>query len=339
MRGMTMSEMLPYTDAFAGVLGGGVLVQSDRPVGAKLHQRLRAVIEDVERTLSRFRADSTVARIAEHEGSFAFPDWAELMFAWYDELFAATDGRIDPGVGADLVHLGYAMSFDMLDAETHADLRDFGGPSSDVRGRARWCADVRRRGAVLMTERPVQLDFGACGKGLCVDLLAAQLELAFGEEAAFVIDAGGDLCIHNLPHPMRIALEHPADVSQAIGIAELANGSFCASAPSRRHWHDLAGRHVHHLLDAVAGEPVDDIAASWVAVPSRDAANPLLARFPACPTMLADGLATALFCTPPADLGRGLTADRGVGGAFDYAVVDSAGRLQCSPGFPAAFFV
>lgn len=332
-----MRETLPYTDAFAGVLGGGVIVQSDWPVGAALHRRLRTVIEHVERMLSRFRADSTVARIARHGGSFAFPDWAEPLFAWYDELFAATDGRIDPGVGADLIHLGYAMSFDMLDAEAHGGLCDFAGHSPSM-GRARWCVDVRRRGAVLVTDRPMQLDFGACGKGLCVDLLAAQLESAFGEEAAFVIDAGGDLCIRNLPHPMRIALEHPSDVSRAIGIAELANGSFCASAPSRRHWHDLAGRRVHHLLDAVTGAPVDDVAASWVAVPTSGA-NSLLARFPACPTMLADGLATALFCTPPADLDRGLAADRGAGNAFDYAVVDSAGRLQCSPRFPATFFV
>lgn len=103
-------------------------------------------------------------------------------------------------------------------------------------------------------------------------------------EPEFVIDAGGDLLVHTT-EPIAIALEDPHDTGRAAGGARVASGAFCASAPSRRHWRAAGGERVHHLLNAIDGEPVADVAATWVLV-DGDAA-------------LADGLATALFVADP----------------------------------------
>ena len=79
---------------------------------------------------------------------------------------------------------------------------------------------------------------------------------------------------------------------------------------------------LHHLLNAVDGRPVRDVAASWVYVPSA-AGRPY-------PTALADGLATACFVTAPDELAR----------AFDFecAAVHADRTAIMSRHFPGNFF-
>ncbi|MBT1167036.1 FAD:protein FMN transferase [Bifidobacterium simiarum] len=136
-------------------------------------------------------------------------------------------------------------------------------------GRLTWAAITHHSG-VLTVPGPVRLDFGAAGKGMMVDLLAHMIERELpGVE--YVVDAGGDLRAR-IESPIQVALEDPDDQTQAIGVAEIASGSFCASAPSRRHWRvrsaEGAITRAHHLLNALDGQPVDDVKATWVYVPA-----------------------------------------------------------------------
>lgn len=385
--------------------------------------RIAAFLDLYEQTLSRFRQDSLVAamRRAEHGGSFDFPDWTAGLFDLYDALYEASDGAIDPCVGEDLTRLGYGPAY------TFAAQPDAGEHVGAVHGRVSW-GDVERHGCTLVTRGPVSLDFGACGKGYAVDLIAGILR---GESAClvgdagefgdwddwgdwgmpFVIDAGGDLLIHAVPEPayggdgigdgnggdiahginsdgdqddhvcpseaarkgsptrgigspvdggidgsvddciasgnldetaretsrettresaptsipptpLRIALEHPDDASQAVGVAEISRGALCASAPSRRHWGEAARMRLHHLLNAIDGLPANDIAAAWAFVREGDAPFPCA---------LADGLATALFATSPDRLRERFR--------FDCAFIDANGGTHASSGFPATLFV
>lgn len=116
-----------------------------------------------------------------------FPTGHRVCLAWYDRLFAATDGAIDPCVGEDLIRLGYDESYSFAatpDAAEHAGA---------IHGRAVWSADVERHGTTLITHSPVALDFGACGKGYLVDLLAGMLGDGAGhpQPIQYVIDARG----------------------------------------------------------------------------------------------------------------------------------------------------
>ena len=368
-------------------------------------ETISAFLDGYERALSRFREDSLVAamRRARHGGSFDFPDWAAGLFDLYDTLHEASDGAIDPCVGEDLTRLGYGPAY------TFAAQPDAGERVGAMHGRPTWSDSVERHGCTLVTRGPVSLDFGACGKGYAVDLIASLLRndgcvaghdgadgserntkhlsadspatgsrttdimhpyhadkpdrfgnrpagftadrsAGLAADRAFVIDAGGDLLVHLQPSerasrssrttrtttasrtsttsstaptpPLRIALEHPTDPTQAIGVAEIASGALCASAPSRRHWGEQAGMKLHHLLNAIDGLPADNIAAAWAYVHEQDATFP-------CAT--ADGLATALFVTPPDRLRARFR--------FECAFIDANGMAHASRDFPATLFL
>ena len=308
-----------------------------------MREAVAALLRTYEHTLSRFREDSLVAamRRATHGGSFDFPDWAGGLFDLYDALHETSDGAIDPCVGEDLTRLGYGPAYTFA-AQPNA--RAYTGA---VHGRATWHGSVERHGCTLITRGPVSLDFGACGKGYAVDLIAALLcnggcnternternadhhagpNTNRAADRALVIDAGGDLLVHlgqspDQPVPLRVALEHPSDSTQAVGVAEIMDGALCASAPSRRHWGEQSGMRLHHLLNAIDGMPADSVAAAWAYVPQQ-------AAFP-CAT--ADGLATALFVTPPDRLRARFR--------FECAFIDADGMLHASRDFPATLFL
>ena len=354
---MGIRERMPHAAAFPQALGTGIIIRSARRIGAGEREAIGGFIDAYERTLSRFRADSTVAAMAaaERGGTFDFPDWANGLFDLVDTLADATDDAVDPCVGEDLIRLGYGSDYTFTLA---ADAEDRLGA---IHGRPTWRGDVARRGATLATTRPVRLDFGAYGKGYLVDLIAGMLDAAIPAEE-FIIDAGGDLRIRSAT-PVVIGLEDPADASRAVGTAAIRDGAFCASAPSRRRWRAAATFEAHHLINAIDGLPVRDVAATWVSVgvdsgyPTdvtdrgrrgadrghdglacntcnrREAAasspKPALADHP---TALADGLATALFVTSARTL-----ADR-FPGRFGCAILHPDRTALASRGFPGRLF-
>lgn len=362
-----LSKQLPHTMAFPNALGTGLVIQStldaDAPIAVppllggagikgsiSLYDAIDVFIDEYEAALSRFRASSLVTRMrqARHGGTFDFPEWCGPLFDLYDRLFDATDGAIDPCVGEDLIRLGYDATYSFTvepDAAKHAGA---------IHGRAVWPVDVERHGATLVAHGPIALDFGACGKGYLVDLIAGMLKAAHAapQPVQYVIDAGGDLMIHTNT-PITIAMEDPADPTRAVGTVELCSGALCASAPSRRRWGEAAGHQLHHLLNAIDGLPVDEVAATWVAVQAEPettiATNPNSQcrqerhgtnRHPAPGTAhsarsvhltaLADALATALFTTPANQLRAHF--------AFDCAILNADRTAAQSAGFPGGFF-
>ena len=333
-----LQERMPYVVAFPEALGTGIIVRSAQPISPVLQRDLQSLIDEYDATLSRFRTDSLVGLMAAATcgGSFDFPDWTLPLFDLYDALDAASRGAIDPCVGEDLIRLGYGadMTFTIEpDAHEH---------TGSIHGRPTWRSDVERHGTTLVTRRAVHLDFGACGKGYLVDLLARQLRQSVGSD--LLIDAGGDMTVSvaDAAQPVTIGLEDPADASNAVGIAHMADGSLCASAPSRRHWG--AAHRLHHLLNAIDGLPAHRVAASWVAVPRSTTTLPdrsgapagtatgtvADATFAAFPTAIADGLATALFVTEPNRLAEYA--------AFSCALLTPDRRVILSRGFPGRFF-
>ena len=386
MIGMSTSPTrFPHITAFPNALGTGMIVSSSQPIDDELREMMTTAIESFEAAFSRFRDDSIVGRIAHarYGGDFTFPDpqTAESLFSLYDRLFAASGGAIDPTVGEELTRLGYdARLVFRMDREPEYqpdhDDRDphYSGGTANRNadptgrsGRITWNS-ISHADGTISTTRPAQLDFGAAGKGMMVDLLGRMIEREIpGTE--YVIDAGGDLRVRSAS-PIRVALEDPDDPSRAVGVAEIGSGSFCASAPSRRHWRVRSAEgsvtEVHHLLDARDGRPASEIKATWVYVPTPgepttralshastsaapnagDSADTGMAakRCSAgdslndeCPTALADGLATALFVTDPAAL-----ADRFMNAAgtprFQCALMQDDRTVAASPGFPADFF-
>jgi len=254
-----------------------------------------ARIEAFDRAWSRFRDDSVVSRIAREPGRHRLPDDAGPLLDWYRELYDATGGRVSPLVGRRLESLGYDATYRLTPAAVPAAI-----PS--------WPDAMAWDGEYLDTARPVLLDVGAAGKGYLVDLVSDLLAgLGIPDH---VVDASGDLRVRGTASE-RIALEHPADPTKAIGVVELSEGALCASATNRRTW----GEGLHHVIDAVTGIPTADVIATWVLAPDA---------------LHADGLATALFFDPAPNLFAS--------GDVFYVRMFANGRVETSPSFPGEVF-
>jgi FAD:protein FMN transferase len=276
-------------------IGTGWQIDTAEPIAPDLAARIHARIDDFDRTYSRFRDDSLVSTIARSPGTFGFPDDAAALFDVYRRLYAATDARMSPLVGRSMDDLGYDRAYSLR-------------PTGVVRPAPGWDEAFAWDGRALTTLRPVSIDVGAAGKGYLVDLVLGLLAEAGHTEA--IVDASGDIR-HSGAEPIRVALEHPKDSSKAIGIANIGNGSICASASNRRAW----GEGLHHVVDATTGLPTRRVIATW--------AITTLA-------LEADGLATALFFTDPERLEGEFS--------FDWVRMLSDGRVEWSTGLDGEIF-
>ena len=247
-----------------------------------------------DRDWSRFRADSRIAALAT-PGRHRLADDAAPLLDFYRELFTATAGRVTPLVGRTLEALGYDAAYRLR-------------PAAHIPSVPDWGDAVAWDGEYLDVVTPIVLDVGAAGKGYLVDLVSDLLSEAGIEE--HIVDASGDLRTRKVP--MRIALEHPLDPRKAVGVAELPDGAFCASATTRRAW----GDGLHHVLDPATGLPRRGVLATWVLAPTA---------------MVADGLATALFFDADSEfVTHRVTA---------FARMFDDGSVDVSSDFPGEMFV
>lgn len=334
--------------AIERALGTGIIISSSKPIPQRVEQRIRAFIDEYERTLSRFRADSLVSRMARaaHGGDFEFPSWAQSLFAIYDDFYNATHGAFDACVGADLLALGYDDSVQFVPESTGSASENSSSWSKYRRALPVTWSDISRDdggGTTLHTSQPVQLDFGAAGKGYFVDLVTQIIkdELSDGShlDFDFLVNAGGDMraCFSEENSQIKVALENPFDTTQAVGVASIASGALCASSAARRRWKVAASSSeanafetnliATHLINALDGVPSQKLAASWAY---------LSAKTCAFPTAYADALATALFVSSEANLQKIVQ----ITGA-KFAVISSncaACQVRSTRAFPARFF-
>jgi thiamine biosynthesis lipoprotein len=280
--------------AFEGI-GTRWEISTPQPLDSALRTSLLALAERFDADWSRFRADSLVSAMAREPGKYDFPAEAQALGQLYRSLYEATGGAMTPLIGPSLERLGYDANYSLR-------------PSGSALPAPAWDGVLEWAGSTLTTSAPVVLDVGAAGKGLLVDLLAAQLEEAGLE--AYIVDGSGDLLAKG-PEPVAVALEHPYNTTQAIGVVQLADRALCASAANRRAW----GDGLHHVLDGRTGRPVRTAVATWALAGT---------------TMLADALATALFFVPGAELQR----------AFDFSwlTVFSDGSAAHSAEFEGTLF-
>jgi thiamine biosynthesis lipoprotein len=286
---------MPHAELRFEAIGAPWRIDTPDPLTADIEAAIRRRIDEFDKTYSRFRHDSLVSRIARKAGSWEFPDDAGPLFDLYERLYGATDGAVNPLVGERLEHLGYDAAYSLR-------------PSGVVKPIPRWEDAIAWDGERLTTVAPVVLDVGAAGKGYLVDLVAGVLEGAGIRQ--YTIDASGDI-LHRGAEPLRIALEHPFDPTLAIGVYELTDGALCASAPNRRSW----GDGLHHIIDAVTGDPTVAVAATWAIASSA---------------LVADGLATALFFASAASLAAEFD--------FDYVRMFPNSRVEHSLTFQGELF-
>lgn len=290
---MTQSTILPnklrHSWQFQAI-GTEWSIETAEPLG-ELQDEITKRIEIFDRTYSRFRDDSLVAQVSRSAGEYHFPSDVLQMIELYRSLYNATDGAMTPLVGSALVESGYDKDYSFKPGRIH-----------DI---SAWDDVMKWHGAAVDMKVPVVLDFGAAGKGYLVDIVADLLNK--NGHDIYVIDASGDVCVRGMSQT--IGLEHPDDPSRVVGVATVSNVSLCASATNRRVWGEW-----HHVINARTAKSVDTIVATWVVADS---------------TMIADGIATALFFVDPDKLSQW---------NFEYVRMDKHGRIDKSAGFVGELF-
>lgn len=232
-------------------------IETETKLDTKSRTEIMTIIADYDHVYSRFRKDSLVATIASKgKGDYHFPPESAELFDLYQSLYAVTNGSVTPLIGGLLEDAGYDASYS-LQPKPLRTVREWG----DV---------VYASGTRLTVKQPVMLDFGAAGKGQLVDMICRKLDTVV---SVYVVDASGDIRVRGIPQ--KIGFEHPADTTMVVGSVEVQNGSICASSVNRRRWGEW-----HHVVDPYTKAPVAQVVATWVIAPT---------------TLLADGLATALF--------------------------------------------
>ena len=193
--------------------------------------QIEAMFDERDRVFSRFRPDSELNRVNSAEGRAVrlSPLFASALQAAL-EAAEATDGLVDPTLGAAIESVGYTCDF----AQLEPDPRPV-GPAAVGSWRS-----LQLAGPLLFRSRSAKLDLNGVVKALAVD---GALELLDGDG---FVSAGGDLAVRG---EVDVAL--PGG-----GAVRLARGALATSGSSARTWL-RGGRVQHHLIDSRTGSPAE----------------------------------------------------------------------------------
>lgn len=230
------------------------LLVHDAPL-APARTALEVLIAAADSSYSRFRPDSELARVNTARGSAVEvgPLFAQALEAGLRGA-RLTHGLVDPTVGRLLRLAGYDADFAQI-----ARRRTSVPPTIEAIAGwlvIEWDAQTRR----LRLPPGVELDFGATGKALLVDLGAQAALAVLPPGAGALVSIGGDILVAGTTpaHGWRVRM---AEDSRApwLGSGEVAvvrAGAMATSSTTIRRWR--AGHTiVHHLIDPRTGRPAN----------------------------------------------------------------------------------
>jgi thiamine biosynthesis lipoprotein len=262
-----------------------------------LAEEARSMANSFEQTYSRFRPDSLVRVLSTKTGRQEVPRDLIKILRINETLHTLSNNKFTPLTGFTLTDMGY---------DEHYSLKK----KTNIRP----VPLLEETLAIIDDEHidlklPVLLDFGAVGKGYCVDLIAALLRSKSLQR--FLVDGSGDIVYEGNGQPIRAGLEDPSDPTKAIGVLTMTKGAFCASGGNKRQWDG----HHHHIIDPTTLTSPPNVAATWVLAET---------------CALADGLATCLFLADPEQFREKV--------ACQYCMMNREHRVTMSPGFTAELF-
>ncbi len=215
--------------------------------GAALAQLAIDEVRRIERTFSRYRADSIVARINAAAGGDAVPcdDETNALLDYAGVLHASSGGLFD--ITSGVLRRAWDFGRPVLPSQAALDaLLPLVG----------WRHVERADGAIRLARPGMQIDFGGFGKEYAADRAAALLQAA-GVRHGYV-NLGGDLRIIG-PQPdgkaWSIGVQDPRDADGLAAAIPIASGALATSGDYER-FIDVAGTRYCHVLDPRSGMPV-----------------------------------------------------------------------------------
>jgi FAD:protein FMN transferase len=231
-------------------MGTTVVVAASDPAALELAtSTVRAVVTAIDRTCSRFQSESELSRLNRASGSGPV-QVSELLDAAISaslDAAAATDGVVDPTIGALIERLGYTVTFSDMPLD---------GPSIevDIRAAPGWASIVHDRDRrTFALPADASLDLGAVGKAWAADQAAGAAAWRVG--TGVLVSCGGDLAVAGpaLTEGWRVR------VSEAVGAApwqdvQIFDGGLATSGMESRTWR-RGGEVLHHIIDPTTGFP------------------------------------------------------------------------------------
>lgn len=210
---------------------------------------LREELKRIDRIASRFRADSEISQL-HTAGGAPVRVGPGLFEAVRVELAMAeaTDGAVDPTVGAAMCRIGYDRDFAAIADGVSGHLP----PARVVTG---WRSiGIDSEHGTIRVPEGVQVDLGATAKALAADRAASGITARLG--CGVLVSLGGDVAVAGPPPPggFRVGL---ADVCTAFEVDEtvaITSGGLATSGIGTRRWR-LGDSEVHHIIDPATGLP------------------------------------------------------------------------------------
>ncbi len=253
----TLTAPAAITTVEDTALGTYVFVATRRAADLEhAHRLARAVLDDVDRTCSRFRRDSDLSRANAAAGRWVRVD-PVLVAAVAAACAAAlqTGGLVHPLLGRTLVQLGYDR--DLAELTPVADDRAVGSAwPAETPGPDSWREIGLDHDGAIRVPVGTALDLGATGKAWAADVIATAYAEELGGSA--LVSLGGDLAIaapDGEPWPVAISTRAGDPAEATVG---LDRGGLATSSTGVRRW-ARRGSAVHHLLDPRTGLPAPEV--------------------------------------------------------------------------------
>lgn len=236
-----------------GGLGEIVISAKNRKLGQLAADSAIGEVRRIERTYSRYRADSIVSRINESAGN----GWVECdeetlsLFRYADSLFEHSDGLFD--ITSGILRKAWDFKHPVIPERHLLDT---------LIEKIGWDKVERQGSSIRLPIRGMELDFGGFAKEYAADRAAALL-YGKGIRHGYVNLAGDIRVIGPKPDgsPWLVGIRHPRDNARMIASVPLSSGALATSGDYERYF-ELDGRRYCHILHPHTGMPVT----SWQSV-------------------------------------------------------------------------
>jgi FAD:protein FMN transferase len=245
----------PATASFAALGTTAEVTVLDASVLADAIDVLERELAAIDRACSRFRADSESSRLLQSEGKWtaASPLFREALHAAI-RAAAATDGAVDPTVGASMRALGWNADFAVVVARRNPVRIERVAAGNwrrieidDEHGRVRVPAGI-------------EIDLGSIAKALAADRAAAAIQRRTRSSA--LVNLGGDIAVAGPPPaggwPVLVTDDHRAAPDASGQLVTVAAGGLATSSTTARRWRTTRGP-VHHIVDPATGIPAVEV--------------------------------------------------------------------------------
>ena len=209
----------------------------------------------VDRACSRFRGDSEVTRLAENGGRW-MPASTLLLDALAAGIHAAaaTDGAVDPTVGASMRALGWDADFRVVVARAEP-ARISLVPAAGWRR-----IELDRERRRVRVPAGLVIDLGATAKALAADRAAAAAARTTG--SGVLVSLGGDVAVAGPAPaggwPILVTDDHRVPSVAGGQVVAIAAGGLATSSTVVRRWRTTEGV-AHHVLDPRTGRPAPEV--------------------------------------------------------------------------------